>query len=81
MHLAAAAGISCVAIFSAREWPGMWFPYGAGHRVFRSNIECECCQLVECIERQNECLNRITVEQVLNGCEEVLTQKTETLKC
>jgi asparagine synthase (glutamine-hydrolysing) len=83
MHLAAVVGTRCVAVFSAREWPGMWFPYGAGHRVFRSDIECEGCQLVECIERKNECLNRITLEQVLAGCKDVLTQKmlkTETLK-
>src|SRR5262249_21962501 len=41
MHLAAAVGTPCVAVFSARDWPGRWYPYGSGHRVFRSRIECE----------------------------------------
>ena len=41
MHMAAAVGLPCVAIFSSRERPGLWFPFGEGHRVFRSEIECE----------------------------------------
>src|SRR5439155_1966739 len=67
MHLLAAVGTKCVAIFSARDWPGRWHPYGPGHRVLRSSIECEGCGLVECIERRNECLQRITVSQVLQA--------------
>jgi ADP-heptose:LPS heptosyltransferase len=34
MHLAALAGTSCIAIFSARAKPGVWFPHGDGHRIF-----------------------------------------------
>ena len=34
MHLAALAGTSCVALFSARAKPGVWFPHGDGHRIF-----------------------------------------------
>lgn len=68
MHLAAAAGVSCVAVFSAREWPGMWFPYGVGQKILRSQIECEGCGLVECIERCKECLTRINTEEVLQEC-------------
>jgi heptosyltransferase-3 len=34
MHLAAAAGIRCVAIFCAHQPPGRWFPLGHGHAVF-----------------------------------------------
>ncbi|MGD1083156.1 MAG: glycosyltransferase family 9 protein [Verrucomicrobiota bacterium] len=75
MHLAAAVGTPCMAVFSAREWPGMWYPYGAGHRVFRSEIACEGCALVDCVEHGNECLQRITVKQVLAGCQDVLREK------
>jgi asparagine synthase (glutamine-hydrolysing) len=73
MHLAAAVGVPCVAVFSSREPPGIWFPAGEGHRVFRSDIECEGCELVECIELGNECLKRIGTDQVLDGCRELLT--------
>ena len=68
MHLAAAAGIPCVALFSSREWPGMWFPYGVEQKVFRSQIECEGCGLFECVEKHNECLNRISVGEVFSAC-------------
>jgi len=75
MHLAATAGIRCVAIFSAREWSGMWFPYGSNHHVLRSKIECEGCGLEKCVERKNECLQRITADQVLAECHLVMAQK------
>jgi heptosyltransferase-3 len=72
MHLAAAVGVPCVALFSAREWPGMWFPYGVRQRVFRSHIECEGCGLVECVARHNECMRRIRSEDVLEACAAML---------
>ena len=72
MHLAAAAGTPCVAVFSARDWPGAWYPYGVEQRVFRTTLDCEGCYLEACVEHKNECLNRISVEQVLAGCESVL---------
>jgi ADP-heptose:LPS heptosyltransferase len=75
MHLAAAAGTPCVAVFSARDWPGAWYPYGVEQRVFRTAIECEGCYLNECVARQNECLSRISVEQVLAGCEGLLENR------
>jgi heptosyltransferase-3 len=34
MHLAAAVGTRCVAVFSPRTPPGKWFPCGADHTVF-----------------------------------------------
>jgi ADP-heptose:LPS heptosyltransferase len=74
MHLAACAKVPCVAIFSSRDWPGAWYPYNVTSRVFRSEIECEGCYLVECIERQNECLKRISVGEVLAACGEVLAE-------
>jgi heptosyltransferase III len=33
MHLAAAAGTRCVAVFSKRNPPGRWFPFGDGHEI------------------------------------------------
>jgi ADP-heptose:LPS heptosyltransferase len=72
MHLAAAVGTKCVAIFSARDRPGRWNPSGDGHRVLRSQIDCEGCGLVECLERHNECLARISVHAVAAACEAFL---------
>jgi heptosyltransferase III len=79
MHLAAAVGVPCAAIFSSREYPGLWYPPGQSHRIFRSQIECEGCRLTECIERRNECLNRITVEHVVEGIDGMLKAESRTV--
>jgi asparagine synthase (glutamine-hydrolysing) len=72
MHLAAAAGIRCVAIFSSRERPGLWYPAGSDNRVFRSEIDCEGCGLKVCITRNIECLRRIEPQSVMAACAELL---------
>jgi heptosyltransferase-3 len=74
MHMAVAAGRKCVAIFSSRAHPGQWYPYGTGHRVFRTQIDCEGCQLVECVERKMECLMRIEPDDVIRAAAELLTE-------
>ncbi|MEY2545171.1 MAG: hypothetical protein QOG48_288 [Verrucomicrobiota bacterium] len=80
MHMAAAVGLPCVAIFSARERPGLWYPDGEGHRIFRSTIECEGCALVECIERGNACLKMISTNEITQACRELLARKLESRK-
>ena len=72
MHLAASVKTSCTAIFSARDFPGRWNPYGVPYRVLRKQIDCEGCLLTECIERRNECLRAIGVDEVLAACEALL---------
>jgi ADP-heptose:LPS heptosyltransferase len=79
MHLAAAAGTPCVAIFSAREWPGMWFPYGVPQTVLRKQIECEGCTLIECQTHANECLNHISAPEVMAACQRQFACKTPTI--
>lgn len=80
MHLAAAVGRPCVAVFSARNWPGIWEPYGKGHKVLRFDVPCSGCRLAVC-DQDLQCLRGIQVEQVYQACEEVITrQNAETLK-
>lgn len=71
MHLAAAAGVPCVGLFSARDRPGRWHPRGAGHRLLRKSIACEGCRLEVC-PRGNECLQMISVADAVAACKEVL---------
>ena len=73
-HMAAAAGVKCVAVFSSREAPGLWYPYGEGHRVFRTQIECEGCRLSDCIERRHECILTIQPAEVIAACAAVLAK-------
>jgi heptosyltransferase-3 len=64
MHLAASVGTRCVAIFSARNLPGRWFPHGTGHQVFYRKTECAGCELSVCIEHKKKCINAITPAEV-----------------
>ena len=75
MHLAAMSGTPCVALFSARDYPGIWDPIGQSHTVLRAQIECEGCMLVECKIRRNECLEKISVERVFAHVERNLAMK------
>ena len=61
-------------MFSARDWPGAWYPYGVPQRIFRTAPECEGCYLEVCVDRGNACLIAISVEEVLAGCEQIMTK-------
>jgi ADP-heptose:LPS heptosyltransferase len=63
-HLAAAAGSTCVAVFSARNLPGMWFPHGKRHRILYREVNCMGCGLETCVVERKKCLMSITVEEV-----------------
>lgn len=65
MHLASVMGTPVVGIFSARDNPGKWEPYGNKNVVIRKKIECEGCMLTTCIEQDNKCLASIGVDEVL----------------
>jgi ADP-heptose:LPS heptosyltransferase len=67
MHLAASMGTRCVAIFSSRNLPGLWFPYGEGHRVFYRDVECRGCELLECPQFQKKCIRGIQPEEVASA--------------
>lgn len=72
MHLAAAAGIPCVSIFSARIKAGIWFPYGAQHQILYHDVACSNCGLDTCHQYQKRCITSITVHEVTHAIEEVL---------
>lgn len=74
MHLAASVNTPCIAIFSSRDYPGRWYPYGRNHRVFRTRIACEGCQLVNCVEKGKECILSIKPKEVINSCLKLLSR-------
>jgi ADP-heptose:LPS heptosyltransferase len=67
MHLAAATGVPCVAIFSARNKPGEWFPAGTRHQVIYHQTDCYGCGLNQCIKQEKKCIETITVEEVFDA--------------
>lgn len=74
MHLAAMTGIPCVAIFSARDFPGRWDPYGSGHIVLRHEVACAGCLLEVCEQYDNKCLKEIGVDDVFQATREILSR-------
>jgi ADP-heptose:LPS heptosyltransferase len=72
MHLAACVGRPCVVVFASIDWNGRWYPFGAGHRVFRSVVPCEGCLSENCLNPdKNLCLTKIDTESVWQACRQV----------
>lgn len=67
MHLAAAVGTACVAIFAARNIPRVWFPRGEGNRVIYHAVDCMGCGLETCIVQGKKCLMSIGVDEVVHA--------------
>ncbi|WP_089407411.1 glycosyltransferase family 9 protein [Granulicella rosea] len=67
MHLAAAVQTPCVAIFSARQKPGVWFPHGAQHRVIYHQTDCWNCGLTVCVAEGKRCIYSIAVDEVVGA--------------
>jgi len=64
MHLAAAVGVPCVAIFSARNLPGQWFPRGQHNTILYRKTPCFGCGLERCDNYKKACILSITVQEV-----------------
>lgn len=72
MHLAAAVGVRCLAIFAAIDYPGRWTPFGSGHKVFRCSVECEGCHTPDCFN-DNKCLRLVTVDEIIGAANAMLS--------
>jgi ADP-heptose:LPS heptosyltransferase len=79
LHLAAAVGTPCVAVFSSRNLPGVWFPYGSQHEVIYHRIDCEGCQREVCPDRNKECIRSITVDEVLAALMRIIDRSRSAL--
>jgi len=78
MHMAAAVQTPCVAIFSARNIPAVWYPYGEQHKVIYHHVDCAGCGLETCTIQKKKCLTSITIDEVLS-CVKLIAPPTLTL--
>ena len=71
-HLAAAVGTPVVGIHSSRNYPGAWHPWGNIHTILRNDsVSCRFCFKTDC--ETKECINGITVDQVVEACDKYLS--------
>lgn len=72
IHLGAAVGAPCVGLYTIRDIPGKWSPYGGGHRIlYRLNFSCNY-NSEECIKQS---IDSITQEEARDACDAILQNK------
>lgn len=72
IHVAAALGIPAVGIYSIREIPGTWFPYGTRHKVLLHRFQDCAYQSAECMRKS---VLDVTVKEAQNACEEIINAR------
>lgn len=71
MHLAAAVGTPVAALFGPTD-PARTGPYGRGHTVITSGMNCSPCFLKKC--RTKKCMENISVEQVFSVVKKMIKE-------
>lgn len=71
MHISAAVDTPVVAIFGPTA-PWRTGPYGDNHLVLQCNLECSPCLKRNCDKK--ECMNRISVDEVLSATKKILAR-------
>ncbi|NOX97230.1 MAG: lipopolysaccharide heptosyltransferase II [Nitrospirae bacterium] len=74
MHLAAAVKTPLVAIFGSTD-PVRTCPLGEKSIVLRKATPCSPCLKKECKRKDYLCMDKITVEDVLRGCQKILNPR------
>jgi len=74
MHLASAVGTPLVAVFSAREMPGIWFPFGQEANAIYKDVPCRGCRLEVCIHNKQRCVTEIQPGDVAKRAADLLSQ-------
>jgi heptosyltransferase-2 len=74
MHLAAALGVPCLALFGPTD-PRRTAPAGDGHRVLATGIWCSPCFRRRCPLLHHRCLRAIGVAQVASAAQEMLASQ------
>ncbi|MBF0152750.1 MAG: glycosyltransferase family 9 protein [Magnetococcales bacterium] len=67
VHLASAAGVPCIAIYSDRDSPGRWHPLGRQHQVLRKSVPCGGCGFSVCPRPDHLCVMSVGTSEVLDA--------------
>jgi heptosyltransferase-3 len=75
MHMAAAVGTPCAAVFSARHHPRQWYPRGNGNKIIYHKTDCAGCCLDVCVTQHKKCILSITPNEVIGAAMDILKAK------
>lgn len=75
MHLAASVQTPIFAIFSSRNLPVEWFPFGDNSTIFYNHVECMGCYLNKCEKFGKKCILSISPADVFLAIENKLNEK------
>jgi len=79
MHMATSVQTPLVAVFSARNLPGIWFPQIKQSAVIYHKVDCAGCGLEKCVQQRMKCITSVTVNEVLSEVRRVLPPKVVQL--
>jgi len=72
-NIAAALNIPSVIICSGTNIPQLWIPNNSNVKFVYRDIECKPCGLKVCMKEKHECMDGITIEEVMDEFKEALT--------
>jgi len=73
IHLAAAAGVPVLGVYSAHNYKNLWYPLVAKRRILRAEIPCAVCDLPECPKASPApCIDMISPDEVFSAAKEML---------
>lgn len=75
VHVAAAVGTPVVGVYTARDYPECWYPWGKQHIILKKDILCQACLKTEC--ETMDCIKGITPEEVLKACDQILRNNSK----
>ena len=70
LHMAVSLGTPTISLFSGRDFPEKWAPYGNMNIVIRKDILCSPCFKRDCDD--NKCMEMIEVSDVLEAVERLI---------
>ena len=74
-NIAAALNVPSVIICSGTNVPQLWIPNNSNVKFVYKDIECKPCENKICPKKKHECMDQITVEEVLEKFKEIANRK------
>jgi ADP-heptose:LPS heptosyltransferase len=72
LHIAAVSNAKCLGLYGPGE-PTVFYPWGRHSAVIHHVLECNPCDQVHCVHPENPCINRITLPEVIEKVESLLS--------